>query len=1494
MNLQATFRLTARCFLWLTMIALPGFIPALAGDRRDIVFECPCQAEWVADKAEGEGRLELSFGIRSHRATDSGEILVEASTLPGFDGTPNQLSVRPIEAYGLLGHATRSIPAAGGPDPDELLILSLWERVAYTPGIVEPVNSHASFSTGWRWREDLTLWPVPDQTGSDSLGFVDILTDSDGDGVGDANERLAGTSPMDAGDTPGTSTIDIVVWYDEGTRHAYNQNPFTRLHHLMVLTNAILSDGGTNIRLRTVGMMEVEYNEDGFVDDPDALMRLTGADLSLQIHASDEDRYPCGPGFACADIGSFRSRGNWRYGYAAQTIRSPGSVAAHELGHVMGLAHSARQGETHGSFRWSRGHYLGIGDYGTLMTYGVDHPGTNVLSRSDADCFGVPCGVPIDQPDGADAVTSVDLLRFQIASHHEQKPDTDGDGFVDPIDAAPDDPHDWIDSDDDGLGDNADSDDDNDSVADAEDAFPLDATEWADIDGDGVGDNADEEVVDLTPFRDPALRAVVESALGIAPGGSISAENLATLTTLDGSRQGIRDLTGLELATNLVELQLWRNEIHDVSPLSNLKQLVTLRLFDNRIDDITLLSGLTALESLQLQSNAIEDVSPLSELTGVGSLWLGNNTISDLSPLAGLTELWSLNLSDNAISDLSPLAGLEGLRGLYVGGNDVTLDEIRALPYYRDLKALGVRSMGIEDLSVLWELKKPRNLELRFNRVSDVSPLSAFTGLVVVDLIGNVVADIAPLVERSIWEDEENSIEFAILQLGSNPLNDVTINDHIPTLRSWGMNVSFNAPDETVVALEFPDPVLRALIAQTVAGTFFLVDSPITEQTISRLRSLEGFGAGIETLEGLEAAANLQYLFVGSNSVEYLSPLAELSSLTRVDLSDNRISDLSPLVANEHFGEGDWVTLTGNPLSEESVNSHIPALLERGVEVRMDHLSLTVVEQGEATRFETTDYFAAVVGGGVSMAVVVSDSGLATAEIVDGLLTVTPGNRGGLLAVTVTATEENGDSASLTFEVTVQATRVVSLFPSAAEPVRQGFVRIINRSEHGGEVRIEAIDDSGYSADSLSLAVNAREAVHFNSNDLESGNIQKGLSGSTGPGQGDWRLRLEGGLDMQALSYIRTEDGFLTAMHDVAPLAEMGYQVPILNPGGNRNQVSLLRLVNPAAEAAMVTITGIDDAGVSPGRPINLSLEAGATRTLSAQEMESGEGLDGALGDGSGKWRLTVTSDQPIVVASLLKSPTGHLTNLSTVPDNKTVEDGSTETHHVPLFLSLADPNGRQGFVRVVNPGSEEATVRIKAYDSTARNLDAVTLTVGGGKAAHFNSQDLELGNAAKGLSGGVGAGEGNWRLELESDVDINVFAYIRTRDGFLTSIHDTVPLLESGYDVSIFNPGSNRNQQSWLLMVNPSQSDANVTVRGVDDLGAASAGNVLLSVPAGKARMVSAQTLEIGGEEINGSLGDGTGKWRLLVEADRPIHVLSLLESPTGHLTNLSTAPEI
>ena len=472
---------------------------------------------------------------------------------------------------------------------------------------------------------------------------------------------------------------------------------------------------------------------------------------------------------------------------------------------------------------------------------------------------------------------------------------------------------------------------------------------------------------------------------------------------------------------------------------------------------------------------------------------------------------------------------------------------------------------------------------------------------------------------------------------------------------------------------------------------------------------------------------------------------------------------------------------------------------------------------------------------------------------------------------------------------------LVPLFPAASDEFRQGFVRVINHSPAKGTVQIVAVDDAGNATDGLELAIGPGRTVHFNSDDLEVGNPDKGLSGGAGAGVGDWRLELTSRLDIEVLAYIRSEDGFLTAMHDAVPVSADGHRVAIFNPGSNEAQVSRLRIINPGSTPTTVAVHGTDDRGEEYGS-VELTLDARAARTVDARELETGgEGLTGKLGDGVGKWTLAASADQPIHVLSLLATPTGHLTNLSTVP--------ATTSRTVPLFPPASDPSGRQGFLRVINHSDVSGEVQIRAYDDAGEEHGPVWLAVGARHVAHINSDDLETGNTDKGLSGPMGSGAGSWRLELASDLDIEVLAYARIKPnddgsnvdvaGFLTAIHDVAPHANNRHRVAIFNPGSNTRQASRLRLINPNPQAMTAMIGGIDDRGLSPGSEVRLSIPAMGASTLSAAELEAGGPGQEGALEDGTGKWRLVVEAERPVIAMSLMESAVGLLTNLSTTPD-
>ena len=90
-----------------------------------------------------------------------------------------------------------------------------------------------------------------------------------------------------------------------------------------------------------------------------------------------------------------------------------------------------------------------------------------------------------------------------------------------------------------------------------------------------------------------------------------------------------------------------------------------------------------------------------------------------------------------------------------------------------------------------------------------------------------------------------------------------------------------------------------------------------------------------------------------------------------------------------------------------------------------------------------------------------------------------------------------------------------------------------------------------------------------------------------------------------------------------------------------------LRLLNPGGAAVEVRVTGTDDAGASGGE-VGVTLAPWVARTLTATALEEGEaGLRGALGSGTGGWRLSLESDGEIDVLSLVRGAGGMLSDVS-------------------------------------------------------------------------------------------------------------------------------------------------------------------------------------------------------------------------------------------------------
>ena len=867
----------------------------------------------------------------------------------------------------------------------------------------------------------------------------------------------------------------------------------------------------------------------------------------------------------------------------------------------------------------------------------------------------------------------------------------------------------------------------------------------------------------------------------------------------------------------------------------HLPELAALVLERNRLTNLRKdqFRGASKLSHISLEDNPVRSVE--SGTFGDLPLRYLNFRNSDLTSLelGAFSELLNctLDLSGNRLTTLSRsvFAGA-GLYRLDLSNNDIAdISFLSSLRYAHEIDLSGNR---IVEIAPLMDIIHLRTLDLSENRVVDVSPLADLSDqLIELDISRNEIGDISPLLVPSGPMSEDS-----VLYLHGNRLHGIAFDDHVAMLRSWGVKVLhvrvWTGDSSALEGEQFEFPVhLSSEVGDPVSVDWQLVFAQHKDRATS--------------LAGVFLTAVVDDFGFGSSWGCGGGFCYREDSLAGGELTIGAMRRLG-------YASAGPAARSSEPSEWSSEEEH-----ETFAFVLLPHAA--TLPEGVAL-----DAFAPPALQGLF--------GAPRLSVAIGLIV---------------------DPAGPSHDV--------PLFLGRGDAWgRQSVLRLVH-SMDGSPAHVEVFDGLGRRHGTTTLSTRealsrrrpdpARRAVaQFDSDDLEDGNYEKGLSRGVGlGGSADWHLKIWAN-DVEALSYVRHADGFLTSVHDVARRGADGtYAVPIFNPASQMERQSTLRLVNPRTEASELRIVGTDDAGAEPGTPVGLSIEPGGVRELSAADLETGAGdLRGALGDGQGKWRLNVASDEPILVMNLLESPGGRLTNLSTVPDNKEGGDGGATTHHVPLFLSAADEWGRRSFVRVVNNDEAAAVVRIRPFDDTVRDYGSVSLTVAAGEVAYFNSHDLEAGG--RGLSGGVGAGEGDWRLELDAVEDIDVFAYVRHADGFLTSMHDVVAASAGRHIVPIFNAADD-DQKSLLRLVNPREEDAEVSIRGYDDRGAAR-GRVGLVVPAGRSRTIAAQEMEAGHNSLEGALGDGEGKWRLVVKSDVQIQVMSLLEGAAGHLTNLSTTP--
>ena len=290
----------------------------------------------------------------------------------------------------------------------------------------------------------------------------------------------------------------------------------------------------------------------------------------------------------------------------------------------------------------------------------------------------------------------------------------------------------------------------------------------------------------------------------------------------------------------------------------------------------------TDLAGLMLLDFHQRNITNLTGLEYCVNLWYLNlmgNNISDISALSGLSNLRFLKLVRNNISDISALSGLTNLEELMLSYNDI--DDFSILSGLSNLRFLYLAGNDIDDFSILSGLSNLETLELSNNNISDISAVSGLSNLEHLSFNNNNISDISAL---------SGLTNLDILELSYNDIDDFSI----------------------------------------LSG-------------LSNLRNLKLGGNDISDISAVSGLTNLDILYLFRNDISDISPLSGLANLRILYLFHNDISDIQPLVDNPGLVAWDYVWIVSNPLSYEAINTDIPILLNRGVEVVFDDRTPTTL-----------------------------------------------------------------------------------------------------------------------------------------------------------------------------------------------------------------------------------------------------------------------------------------------------------------------------------------------------------------------------------------------------------------------------------------------------------------------------------------------------------------------------------------------------------------------
>lgn len=461
--------------------------------------------------------------------------------------------------------------------------------------------------------------------------------------------------------------------------------------------------------------------------------------------------------------------------------------------------------------------------------------------------------------------------------------------------------------------------------------------------------------------------------------------SLTALTALNLSFNNVVDISPLSNLTLLTDLNLQSNAVTDIAALAGLNQLNSLNITVNGIHDISPLvanTGIGGGDVVALSLNPLGHESIVSHIPTLRSRGVSVQWVDNIVPPGAVTDLTADSVTANSVTLSWTASGEDFYTGIayryelrystertdletWSGGS--------AVANMPDPDSAGARQSVVvsalsEGTTYYFALKTQDNSE-NWSPVSNIPWAQPYADIVVSfpdvaletairtaiakpvgDIYRSELVSIDSLTAANQGISDLNGLEHCLgleyLHLNNNTITDISPLSGLNSL--WNLNVQHNSiadisPLSSLVALTqlqlSDNPITDLSPLASLSNVHLLAASFIGTADMTPLESLGqlefAFLMGNHTvdLSPLASCTRLQYLYLGYNEIVDIAPLGGLQNLVILSLVNNQVEDIGVLVGNYGLGNGDQVAIENNHLSQESINTHIPALQARGVTV---------------------------------------------------------------------------------------------------------------------------------------------------------------------------------------------------------------------------------------------------------------------------------------------------------------------------------------------------------------------------------------------------------------------------------------------------------------------------------------------------------------------------------------------------------------------------------